>query len=82
MLSAIRAPTLVVSFSNEGFLSPFTMEEMLSSLGDGRASVATFARDGRRYVGAQIGIYNPQGRKVGTVSHLSNTEYLYLVRRR
>ena len=82
LLSAIRAPTLVVSFSNEGFLSRSEMEAMLSSLGDGRASVATFARDGRRYVGAQIGIYNPQGRKVGTVSHLSNTEYLYLVRRR
>ena len=46
----------------------------------GRASVVTLARDGRRYVGAQIGIYNPQGRKVGTVSHLRNTEYLYLVR--
>jgi adenine-specific DNA-methyltransferase len=81
LLGEVRAPTLVVSFSNEGFLPRETMEAMLSSLGDGRASVATFARDGRRYVGAQIGIYNPQGRKVGRVSHVSNTEYLYLVRR-
>jgi adenine-specific DNA-methyltransferase len=80
LLSAIRARTLIVSFSNEGFLSRGTLEAMLASLGDGRASVATLARDGRRYVGAQIGIYNPQGLKVGTVSHLSNTEYLYLVR--
>jgi adenine-specific DNA-methyltransferase len=81
LLTEVRAPTLVVSFSNEGFLSRDAMEEMLSSLGDGRASVATIEREGRRYVGAQIGIYNPQGRKVGTVSHLRNTEYLYLVRR-
>jgi adenine-specific DNA-methyltransferase len=81
LLSAIRAPTLIVSFSNEGFLSRDAMEVMLSSLGNGRASVATIARDGRRYVGAQIGIYNPQGLKVGTVSHLRNTEYLYVVRR-
>jgi adenine-specific DNA-methyltransferase len=80
LLSAIRARTLIVSFSNEGFLSRETLEAMLASLGGGRASVATLARDGRRYVGARIGIYNPQGRKVGTVSHVSNTEYLYLVR--
>ncbi len=80
LLSAVRARTLIVSFSNEGFLSRETLEAMLASLGDGRASVVTLARDGRRYVGAQIGIYNPQGRKVGTVSHLRNTEYLYLVR--
>jgi hypothetical protein len=29
-------------------------------------------------VGAQIGIYNPQGEKVGRVSHLRNREYLFL----
>ena len=31
-----------------------------------------------RYVGAQIGIYNPTGRKVGKVSHLSNHELIVL----
>ncbi len=36
---------------------------------------------GRRYVGAQIGIYNPQGEKVGRVGRLHNNEYLYLVAR-
>jgi adenine-specific DNA-methyltransferase len=41
--------------------------------------VTTTENDFKRYVGAQIGIYNPQGRKVGTVSHLRNTEYLYVV---
>jgi adenine-specific DNA-methyltransferase len=81
LLSAVRAPTLVLSFSDEGFVAREAMEKMLTSLGNGRASVDTVAKDGRRYVGAQIGIYNPRGLKVGTVSHLRNTEYLYLVRR-
>jgi len=34
--------------------------------------------DFRRYVGAQIGIHNPQGEKVGQVSHLTNREYLFV----
>jgi adenine-specific DNA-methyltransferase len=32
-------------------------------------------------VGAQIGIHNPKGKKVGTVSHLKNKEYLFVVTR-
>ena len=30
-------------------------------------------------VGAQIGIHNPSGERVGEVSHLRNEEYIYLV---
>jgi adenine-specific DNA-methyltransferase len=81
LLASVRAPVLIVSFNNEGYLSREQMESMLASLGDGRASVTTLETDFKRYVGAQIGIYNPQGRKVGKVSHLRNKEYLYLVRR-
>ena len=44
-----------------------------------RGRVTVFAHDYRRYIGAQIGIYSPQGEKVGQVGHLRNTEYLYLV---
>ena len=36
------------------------------------------AFDSARYVGARIGIHDPSGRKVGTVSHLRNTEYMVL----
>jgi adenine-specific DNA-methyltransferase len=79
LLDAVRAPVLVVSFSNEGYLTRGEMEAMLSSLWDGSGMVTTTENDFKRYVGAQIGIYNPQGRKVGTVSHLRNTEYLYVV---
>ena len=35
--------------------------------------------DFKRYVGAQIGIYNPQGEKVGAISHLRNKEVLFIV---
>ncbi len=40
--------------------------------------VATLAFDSARYVGARIGIFDPSGRKVGRVSHLSNQELLVI----
>jgi adenine-specific DNA-methyltransferase len=43
-----------------------------------RRSVATLAFDSARYVGARIGIFDPSGRKVGRVSHLSNQELLVI----
>jgi adenine-specific DNA-methyltransferase len=81
LLAAIRAPVLVVSFSNEGYLAREDMEAMLAGLWDGEGEVTTIEHDFKRYVGAQIGIYNPQGEKVGRVSHLTNKEYLYVVSR-
>ena len=78
VLSALRARFLVVSFNNEGYVSREEMEGMLSSLWGGRGKVATIEMDYKRYVGAQIGIYNLDGVKVGRVSHLRNKEYLYV----
>ena len=66
---------LVVSFSNEGYISREEMIAMLSARGD----VFVLERAYRRYVGARIGIYNPGGDKVGAISHLSNKEYLFVV---
>ena len=43
-----------------------------------RREVATLAFDSTRYVGARIGIFDPSGRKVGRVSHLSNQELLVI----
>jgi adenine-specific DNA-methyltransferase len=40
--------------------------------------VATLAFDSSRYVGARIGIFDPSGRKVGRVGHLSNQELLVI----
>ncbi len=81
LLAAVRAPVLVVSFNNEGYLDKAEMESMLAALWDGEGKVTTIENDFKRYVGAQIGIYNPQGEKVGKVSHLTNKEYVYVVSR-
>ncbi len=78
VLHSVRAQTLVVSFNNEGYLSRDEMETLLGELWDGQAKVLTITKDYKRYVGAQIGIYNPQGEKVGKVSHLRNKEFLYV----
>lgn len=81
LLAAVRAPVLVVSFNNEGYLAREEMESMLAALWNGEGKVTTIENDFKRYVGAQIGIYNPQGEKVGKVSHLTNKEYVYVVSR-
>jgi adenine-specific DNA-methyltransferase len=44
-----------------------------------RGHVAAVAVDHKRYVGAQIGVYNPKGEKVGAISHVWNREFLFLV---
>lgn len=75
LVRSLRPPLLVVSFNNEGY---FTRQEMETLLGQ-RGQVTVIESDYKRYVGAQIGIYNPQGQKVGQVSHLRNKEYLYVV---
>lgn len=75
VFARVRARYLLVSFNNEGFLPREEMERLLAS----RGYVHVFETDYKRYVGAQIGIHNPRGEKVGKVSHLRNKEYLYLV---
>jgi adenine-specific DNA-methyltransferase len=76
LVRSIRARFLLVSFNDEGNLS---QEELLEILG-GVGEVTTSEHDYKRYVGAQIGIHNPAGERVGRVSHLRNRERLYLVR--
>ena len=65
---------LIVSFSDEGYVSREELEAMLRARGE----VHVLAREGRRYVGAQIGIHNPRGEKVGRPGRLRNTEFLFL----
>jgi adenine-specific DNA-methyltransferase len=69
----VDAELVVASYNNESWVA---IDELEAA---GRArdgAVATLAFDSRRYVGAQIGIHNPDGEKVGEVSHLRNVEYL------
>ncbi|MCR9160735.1 MAG: DNA adenine methylase [Nannocystaceae bacterium] len=75
VIRRLRAPLVVVSFNNEGYQSREQMEATLSEHG----ALFVIAKDFKRYVGAQIGIYNPSGNKVGDISHLRNEEYLYLL---
>ena len=74
-INSLQCKFLVVSFNNEGYIQRPEMEKLLRSRGD----VYTVVRDHKRYVGAQIGIYNPSGDVVGEVSHLRNKEFLYVV---
>lgn len=75
VIDRLQARHLVVSFNNEGYFTRAAMEAMLRTRGE----VLVLEHDFRRYVGAQIGIYNPQGEKVGNVGHLRNTEYIFIV---
>jgi adenine-specific DNA-methyltransferase len=50
------------------------LREMCSARGE----VTALAFESRRYVGALIGIHNPDGQKVGSVSHTRNQEYVVI----
>lgn len=76
IIERAKAEVLIVSYNDESWI---TAEAMMRSLRDaGHEDVRMLAFDSKRYVGAQIGIYNPSGEKVGRVSHLRNTEYVFI----
>jgi adenine-specific DNA-methyltransferase len=75
LVASIAAPWLLVSFSDEGHISPSALREVLAARGD--VAELTIAHD--RYVGARIGIHSPTGVKVGSVGKLRNVEHLFLV---
>ena len=75
VVNALNSSYLVVSFNNEGYITRQDMEEMLSNKG----VVQTLTVDYKRYVGAQIGIHNQKGQRVGEVSHLENKEFIFVV---
>jgi len=72
-IRAVDAELVVVSYNNESWVA---IDELETACRDRGGAVATLAFDSRRYVGAQIGIHNPDGEKVGQVSHLRNVEYV------
>lgn len=75
LIASVEAPYLLVSFNNEGYFSAAEISGLLATKGE----TAVLPVDFKRYVGAQIGIHNLRGEKVGKVSHLRNKEYLFLV---
>jgi adenine-specific DNA-methyltransferase len=72
VVSDVQAEVLVLSYNNESWVTLEDLVQMCSV----RGHVGVLAFDSKRYVGAQIGIYNPSGEKVGQVSHLRNVEYV------
>ena len=74
VVAGVRARVIVVSFSNEGWVGLPDLVDMAAA----RGHVRVVAFESKRYVGAQIGIHDPRGVKVGRVSHLRNLEYLVL----
>ncbi len=75
VIEGLKAPNLIVSFNDEGWLTREQLVGMLSARGE--VQVIEIARP--RYVGARIGIHNPKGEKVGSVGRLRNVEYLFVV---
>src|SRR5436305_723891 len=68
----VRARVLVLSYNDESWIGLDDLVELCSA----RGAVRVLAFDSKRYVGAQIGIHDPAGRRVGEVGRLRNVEYL------
>jgi adenine-specific DNA-methyltransferase len=79
VVQSVDCDLLVLSYNNESWLGLEELEAMCAIQGSGtEREVATLAFDSARYVGARIGIFDPSGRKVGRVSHLSNKELVVI----
>jgi adenine-specific DNA-methyltransferase len=76
LLRRVRAEVVVVSYNDESWVSADQLTGMLHDAGHEDVQVLAF--DSKRYVGAQIGIFNPSGDKVGQVSRLRNVEYVFV----
>jgi adenine-specific DNA-methyltransferase len=72
VIQEIKASTIVISYNDESWVTSDELMEMCSDFEDARL----LAFDSKRYVGAQIGIFNPKGKKVGAISHLRNQEWV------
>jgi adenine-specific DNA-methyltransferase len=72
VVAAVRARVVVVSYNDESWIPAEELRDLCAVHGH----VEVLAFDSRRYVGARIGIHNPQGERVGTVSHVRNQEYV------
>ena len=70
----VQARVLVLSYNDESWIELDELVELCRP----RGAVEIVAFDSPRYVGARIGIHNPRGERVGTVSHTRNVEYLLI----
>ncbi|MFT7464219.1 MAG: adenine-specific DNA-methyltransferase [Pseudohongiellaceae bacterium] len=75
VIANVQAKSLVVSFNNEGYLPREELEPLLAQVGH----VHVVETEHKRYVGAQIGVHSPAGKRVGKAGPSHNKELLYLV---
>ena len=74
VMERVDADVVILSYNDESWVSL----EQLTALGAERGTVAVLGFDAPRYVGARIGIHNPQGERVGTPGRLRNLELLVI----
>jgi adenine-specific DNA-methyltransferase len=74
VLHESRASDVVLSFNDEGFVAPTAIESMLRAW----PHVLCVSVPFQRYVGAQIGVYDPSGVRVGVPGRRHNTEHVYI----
>ncbi|HEX4864549.1 MAG TPA: DNA adenine methylase [Acidimicrobiales bacterium] len=72
LVAGVNAEVVVLSGSDEGWISVDDLADMAS----GRGAVEVLAFDSRRYIGSQIGVFDPLGKKVGRAGRARNTEFL------
>jgi adenine-specific DNA-methyltransferase len=72
LVSTLQADTIVLSYNDESWIDRDELIDMCSA----REEVRFLEFPSKRYVGAQIGVFDPRGNKVGTVSHLHNHEWI------
>lgn len=72
VIATVAASVVVLSYNDESWISLDDLVDMCAVRGE----VRIVAFESKRYVGAQIGIHNPSGVKVGTPGRLRNQEYV------
>lgn len=72
VIQQLDARVVIISYNDESWV---TLEDLVEWAGV-HGYVQALAFDSKRYVGAQIGIYNPNGERVGEVNRLRNLEYV------
>ncbi len=74
VVESLKARLVVLSYNDESWVG---LDELIAMCAQ-RGSVQVLRFDSKRYVGAQIGIHDPSGAKVGTVGRLRNEEWMVL----
>jgi adenine-specific DNA-methyltransferase len=70
----VRARVLVLSYNDESWIALDELRDMCAA----RGTVEVLEFESKRYVGAQIGIHDPSGARVGAVSHVRNREFVLI----